>query len=493
MRGALCSDHWDSPYVIFGPPGTGKTSTVAELVKQALAGSGSMPSDCRVLVLAPSNAAVDGITKRLLDGGGVQPGQLLRVNAYGRPTEGMSPEILACSLYDGHDDGFRFPEVGDMQRARVVTMTCMTMAKVACVPDMCAANLQFDLVVVDEAGHSMEPEASAFLGLLRRPNGRLVFAGDHKQLGPIVQSPLAKERLGTSLLERLCASPPYAPDANGEFDGRFVTMLSRNYRSHPAIIELPSRMFYHDKLKPFADEHYTRSLLDWEGLATPGTEADFPVLFHGVQGEDMQEANSPSWFNPIEGAAVVQHVESLLRHRGSGVTQRDIGVIAPYHRQKTKLRNEFARRGWNEVTVGTAEEFQGAERRVIIITLTRSSPDRLNFDARFQLGFVDSPQRFNVAVTRAKCLLIIVGNPHLMVDSSSGLWGRMLRFCVERGGYFGCDLPEGLEEHTEFGATEMPSPQNAARPTFKEVEFEKEVEELADAFSPGPRGRREAV
>ena len=69
----------------------------------------------------------------------------------------------------------------------------------------------------------------------------------------------------------------------------------------------------------------------------------------------------------------------------------------------------------------------------------------------------------------------------------------MLPFCVERGGYLGCDLPEGLEEHTEFGATEMPSTQNAARPTFKEVEFEKEVEELADAFSPGPRGRREAV
>ena len=62
-----------------------------------------------------------------------------------------------------------------------------------------------------------------------------------------------------------------------------------------------------------------------------------------------------------------------------------------------------------------------------------------------------------------------------------------------RIGLLGCDLPEGLEEHTEFGATEMPSTQHAARPTFKEIEFEKEVEELADGFSPGPRGRREAV
>ena len=72
------------------------------------------------------------------------------------------------------------------------------------------------------------------------------------------------------------------------------------------------------------------------------------------------------------------------------------------------------------------------------------------------------------------------------------MWRRLC--CVlRRRRRTGCDLPEGLEEHTEFGATEMPSTQNAARPTFKEVEFEKEVEELADAFSPGPRGRREAV
>ena len=89
----------------------------------------------------------------------------------------------------------------------------------------------FDLVVADEAGHATEPETIAAFAKHLKPTGTLVIAGDHKQLGPIIQSPFAQEILGVSMLERLCRSGPHAPDANtGAYDQDFVTMLVRNYR-----------------------------------------------------------------------------------------------------------------------------------------------------------------------------------------------------------------------------------------------------------------------
>ena len=159
----------------------------------------------------------------------------------------------------------------------------------------------------------------------------------------------------------------------------------------------------------------------------------------------MREASSPSWFNPVEAQRVVRHIQSLQRLPASAVFKlEDVGVIAPYARQRAKIRKALELNGITGVRVGTTEEYQGDEKRVIIISLTRSCEEHLTHDARHHIGFVSSPQRFNVAVTRAKCLLIVVGNPLLMAKDEH--WGSLLKMCVERGGYEGTPLPEDLFE-----------------------------------------------
>ena len=137
----------------------------------------------------------------------------------------------------------------------------------------------------------------------------------------------------------------------------------------------------------------------------------------------------------------VRHIQSLQRLPASaGFKLEDVGVIAPHARQRAKIRKALELNGIAGVRVGTTEEYQGDEKRIIIISLTRSCEEHLTHDARHHIGFVSSPQRFNVAVTRAKCLLIVVGNPLLMAKDEH--WGSFLKMCVERGGYDGTPLPE---------------------------------------------------
>ena len=429
-----------APYVIFGPPGTGKTSTIVEIIKQVVS-----RGNVRVLVTAPSNAAADHVSSLLLRGGGsIDPSKFLRINAHGRDVNSIPEQVMLCSLWNQSTHGFAAAGVDEFARASVVAMTCAMAAKYACASDEYLDS--FDLVVADEAGHATEPETIAAFAKHLKSTGTLVIAGDHKQLGPIIQSPFAQEILGVSMLERLCRSGPHAPDANtGAYDQDFVTMLVRNYRSHPAIIELPSQQFYHGKLIPSADATSVRTLRKWEGLPAAAVENDFPILWDGIVSEDMREASSPSWFNPVEAQRVVRHIQSLQRLPASaGFKLEDVGVIAPYARQRAKIRQALELNGIAGVRVGTTEEYQGDEKRIIIISLTRSCEEHLTHDARHHIGFVSSPQRFNVAVTRAKCLLIVVGNPLLMAKDEH--WGSLLKMCVERGGYEGTPLPEDLFE-----------------------------------------------
>lgn len=440
MAMAMRDGEHRAPYVIFGPPGTGKTSTIVEIIKQA-----TSRGNVRVLVTAPSNAAADHVSSLLLRGSGdIDPSRFLRINAHGRDVKSIPEQVMLCSLWNQETEGFAAAGTDEFSRASVVAMTCATAARYACAADAYAGS--FDFVVADEAGHATEPETIAAFAKHLKPAGTLVIAGDHKQLGPIVQSPFAQEILGVSLLERLCRSGPHAPDANtGAYDRDFVTMLVRNYRSHPAIIELPSRMFYHGKLIPSAEATSVRTLRNWEGLPAAAVENDFPILWDGIVGEDMREANSPSWFNPVEAQRVVRHIQSLQDLSASaGFKLEDVGVIAPYARQRAKIRKALELNGITGVRVGTTEEYQGDEKRIIIISLTRSCEEHLMHDARHHIGFVSSPQRFNVAVTRAKCLLIVVGNPLLMAKDEH--WGSLLKMCVERGGYEGTPLPEDLFE-----------------------------------------------
>ena len=131
-----------------------------------------------------------------------------------------------------------------------------------------------------------------------------------------------------------------------------------------------------------------------------------------VVASEMREGKSPSFFNPSEVVVVLGYVATLIEH---GMVPANIGVIAPYKKQVFKIRDSLALKPWGqEVKVGTTEEFQGQEKLVIIISTVRSSPDYINTDDQAGLGFLANPKRFNVAITRAKALMIVVGNPTVL-------------------------------------------------------------------------------
>jgi helicase MOV-10 len=276
--------------------------------------------------------------------------------------------------------------------------------------------------------------------------GQLVLAGDPQQLGPVLRSKTAiKYGLQMSFIERLMTqckvyqqqSEPSVPNGATRYDSHFVTKLIRNYRSHPDILKLPNEMFYDNDLQAMADEMMRSSLCQWEHLPTKG----FPIIFEGIVGEDQREEDSPSFFNPQEAIMVNRYIEKLISTRGMiRINAKEIGVISPYKKQVEKIKTMLRAKGFETVKVGSVEEFQGQERRIIIISTVRSNSAFLATDRDYNLGFLDNPKRFNVAITRAKALLIVIGNPKLL--SRDKYWNMLLQFVCSRGGYTGIEYSD---------------------------------------------------
>ncbi|TEB29940.1 P-loop containing nucleoside triphosphate hydrolase protein, partial [Coprinellus micaceus] len=340
------------PFIVFGPPGTGKTVTVVEAIRQLL-----LPKNpnIRILACAPSNSAADLIAERLSSA--LSPTEMLRISRL------LSRRCIASSMLSG---------VG-MPRGH------------------------FSWIFVDEAGQATEPEVCVPVKTLSDHKTNLVLSGDPKQLGPVVMSSVARG-LGfdKSWLERLMARgdvygvPGSGSDAPTPAPGqaKAVVKLTRNFRSHLAILSFPNERFYGGDLEAYASAATTDTYLNSPLLPRAATRK-FP---------DDREASSPSFFNVDEVLQVKSYVQQLKNARGNFKTaDGDIGVIAPYHAQCQKLRIAL-RSVADSVKVGSVE----GERKAIIISTVRSSKEFVNFDLRHTL----------VAVTRAKALLIIVGNPH---------------------------------------------------------------------------------
>ena len=162
---------------------------------------------------------------------------------------------------------------------------------------------------------------------------------------------------------------------------------------------------------------------------------------------EQREGNSPSWFNLDEVFKVLVVVEQL---DALGYDASDIGVITPYAKQRERLKHALKCLGSNP-TVGTVEQFQGQERRVIIISTVRSSLEFEAHDIAHNLGFVKSPKRFNVAITRAKSLLIVIGNPSTLM--SNEYWKEVLQYSVANNSYIGPRLTM-LDDDEEEAADE---------------------------------------
>ncbi|KAL8277927.1 hypothetical protein RQP46_009746 [Phenoliferia psychrophenolica] len=404
--------HGASPFLIFGPPGTGKTVTLVEAIRQLVA-----HQDATILVCAPSNSACDIIAERLVALGA---DKLFRLYASTRP-EIAVPEILRPFTFSV-DGTYSVPKLEHLLKFRVIVSTCIASSTI---PGVGVPQGHFSHIFVDESGQTVEPAALIPLSVAS-PTTSVVLVGDPKQLGPIVHSGVAESLgLDRSLLERLMLLPSYDPSdlANR---GRTVVMLVNNYRSHPMILNYPNTKFYRNELVPCAAPSTTDALRGWDGWRKPS----FPIIFHAIKGGESREGNSPSFFNQPEMTQVKQYIERLLRE--PGVKPKDIGVISPYNAQVKKLRKEIQH---EEMTVGSVEEFQGQERKVILVSTVRSNSDFLEFDARHSLGFVSNPKRFNVTVTRAQAGLIIVGDPSVL--ELDKLWAGFLCYIHRHGGWRG--------------------------------------------------------
>ncbi|XP_029061582.1 RNA helicase Mov10l1 [Monodon monoceros] len=429
VRRILSGDCRPIPYVLFGPPGTGKTVTIIEAVLQVFH---ALP-DSRILVCAPSNSAADLVCLRLHESQALRLGAMVRVNATCRFKESIT-ETIRPYCRDGED-------IWRASRFRVVITTCSSAGLFYQIGLRVG---HFTHVFVDEAGQASEPECLIPLGLVSDVSGQIILAGDPMQLGPVIKSRLATAYgLHVSMLERLMSRPAYLRDedafgACGAYNPLLVTKLVKNYRSHSALLALPSRLFYHQELEVCADPRVVTSLLGWEKLPRKG----FPLIFHGVRGEEAREGRSPSWFNPAEAVQVMRYCCLLARSISSQVSAGDIGVITPYRKQVEKIRILLQNVDLMDIKVGSVEEFQGQEYLVIIMSTVRSNEDIFE-DDRYFLGFLADSKRFNVAITRPKALLIVVGNPHVLVRDPC--FGALLEYSITNGVYTGCNLPPELQ------------------------------------------------
>ena len=416
---------------------------IAQLVKRP---------NTRVLACAPSNSAADLIAQRMSVS--LDPTTLYRLNAVSRGVDSISPGLIPyCSVEAGQ---CTLLPSSALTPFKLIVSTCIsaaTLYALGCQPGL------FTHIIIDEAGHATEPEALSAIGGLIDPKAtRVVLAGDPQQLGPIIRSPLAlKHGLAMSLLERLLAdhqantASPYHRDATHPFPAQYITKLLLNYRSHPAILETPNRLFYDGELIASADRLSRESLQRWPVFPVQG----FPLLVHHLVGKEDREGQSPSWFNALEAQTVVEYIAQLLAYRQGAVSLEDVAVITPYRKQvqkiRTLLRHRFPAVDCSALKVGSVEEFQGQERRVILLSTVRSQLlSYESFDVRFQLGFVGHPKRLNVAITRAKCALIIVGNALLLRTDPN--WAQVIEHCHSKGAVVGGYQPEKAPEMGQLPA-----------------------------------------
>ncbi|DAZ93834.1 TPA: hypothetical protein N0F65_009342 [Lagenidium giganteum] len=413
--------------LIHGPPGTGKTTTVVELIRQAVT-----KYDMRVLVCAPSNIAVDNVLEKLAQTNS-SGGKQLQLTRLGHPAR-LLPQVLRYCL-DAHieaaegteivhdirketaamqaklqktrDKGARYELRRELkanrkelrQREQRVVTELLRHSDVVLATNVGAASklldkIEFDLVVIDEAAQALE--ASCWIPILK--GKRCVLAGDHLQLPPTIKSKAAAAGgLETTLFDRI---------ARLESTRSVVKMLKTQYRMHHAISDWSSTAMYKGELESFEGVAH-RKLHE---LAHTRIDADDDVLNAtlllvdtagcGLDEDQDDDANDAkkrgdllklSKSNQGEARVVVQHVQSLLL---AGLRQEEVAVITPYNKQvqllKALLLDEFPR-----LEIRSVDGFQGCEKEAVVMSLVRSNDRR-------EVGFLADDRRMNVAVTRAK-------------------------------------------------------------------------------------------
>nr|XP_023404367.1 protein ZGRF1 isoform X2 [Loxodonta africana] len=280
-----------------------------------------------------------------------------------------------------------------LKQVRVVGVTC------AACPFPCLNDLKFPVVVLDECSQITEP--ASLLPIARFECEKLILVGDPKQLPPTIQGSDAAHENGLeqTLFDRLCLM------------GHKPVLLRTQYRCHPAISTIANDLFYDGNLMNGVSETERSPLLEW-----------LPTLcFYNVKGLEQIERDN-SFHNMAEAAFTLKLIQSLI---ASGIAGSMIGVITLYKSQMYKLCHllsavDFDHSNIKAVQVSTVDAFQGAEKEIIILSCVRTR----------QVGFIDSEKRMNVALTRGRRHLLIVGN--LACLRKNRLWGRVIQHCEGR-------------------------------------------------------------
>jgi len=181
-------------------------------------------------------------------------------------------------------------------------------------------------------------------------------------------------------------------------------------------------------MRAHGDRDVTHLLLNSNILPKKG----FPIMFHGIKGTEKRTRRSPSYFNIHEASVVRNYCLALIEDRERRIYPWEIGVIAPYRAQVRTIRELLKQAKLSEITVGSVEQFQGQERKVIIMATTRSNEEH---HPRRALGFLTNRRRLNVAITRAQSMLIMVGDPEVL--KLDPLWRTFLNYIRLRGGSTG--------------------------------------------------------
>lgn len=401
--------------VVHGPPGTGKTTTLVEAIFETLR------RESQVLVCAQSNMAVDWISEKLVDRG-------INVLRIGNPTR-VNDKMLSFTYerrFEAHPD---YPQLWSIRKAirelrqqrkhadswhqkmdRLksratelelrIRSSLFGEARVIASTLTGAANRvlegeKYSTLFIDEAAQALE--AACWIAI--RKAGRVILAGDHCQLPPTVKSIMAlKGGLGKTLMERIVENKPET-----------VTLLKMQYRMNEQIMKFSSEWFYHGMVESAPSVSH-RGILDY----------DTPMMWIDTAECDGKEEFVGENFGRINRAEAELTLQTLQQYLEKIGKQRileesiDVGIISPYRAQVQLLRKELRKREFfrpyrHLLTVNTVDGFQGQERDIILISLVRSNDGG-------DIGFLRDLRRMNVAITRARMKLIILGSSETMTS-----------------------------------------------------------------------------
>ncbi len=413
--------------VVHGPPGTGKTTTLVEAIYETLR------RENQVLVCAQSNMAVDWISEKLADRGVsvLRIGNPTRVtdrmlsNTYERRFEAhprytdlwtLRREIRR--LYDNRKSGGEaFHQKISRLRDRCAELEMTINADlfddtrvVACTLTGSAHHLlvghHFGTLFIDEAAQALE--ASCWIAIQKAD--RVILAGDHRQLPPTVKCPAALQGgLDHTLMQTIVEQKP-----------RCVSLLTVQYRMSDGIMQFPNQEFYEGRLESAPQVKY-RGILDWD------TAIDWIDTPDEPEYREQQAGDGLSRQNPAEAELTLRSLREYFDKIGKDrilYEQVDVGIISPYRGQVSLLRRMVRRDAYwkpfrHLITINTVDGFQGQERDVIVISMVRSNDEG-------QVGFLRDLRRMNVAITRARMKILLVG--HRATLAKHPFYRRLLHY-----------------------------------------------------------------